>query len=101
MTNKARLISLLGFAPPTDALEGTMIDNLIDGSATYEAEDSLKLKNAAVELITLILTTADTTNTEGFSVRYDRKAVEARLKALQIELGLIDEGPIITGKSIW
>lgn len=102
MTNKERLISLLGFAPPDNSLEGEMLDFDITPAETYEAANSVTLKKAAIKIMELLLTTADTTNENQYAIKYDREAVLARIKLLKGELGLIDESiPTVTGKSVW
>jgi hypothetical protein len=102
MTNKDRLISLLGFAPPDNSLEGELLDFGISSSGTYDPANSVLLKKAAIKIMELLLTTADTTNENQYAIKYDRIAVLARIKLLKGELGMIDESlPTITGKSVW
>jgi hypothetical protein len=102
MTNKDRLISLLGFAPSDNSLEGELLDIDISSSGAYDPANSVILKKAAIKIMELLLTTADTTNENQYAIKYDRVAVLARIKLLKGELGLIDESlPTITGKSVW
>ena len=103
MTNKERLISLLGFAPPDqNSIDGTLIDLGIDGVATYDASQSVLLKKAAIQEMELLLTTADTQNENQYLIKWDRDAVLARIKLLKGELGLIDESqPYITSRPVW
>lgn len=102
MTNRDRLISLLGFQPTNNAIDGALLDAGIEGAANYEAGNTTGLKTAAIEIMETLLTTADSTNTEGMLIRYDRKAVEARIRQYKIDIGIIvEEGPIITSKRLW
>ncbi len=95
MTNKERLISLLGFEPPKNAAEAAMIDAGITEAATYTAPALVSVKTAAIEVMKVILTTADTTNSlTGFSQKYDRDAIRKRISELEEEL-LITIGPSI------
>lgn len=104
MTNKERLLSLIGFAPSDDnALEGTLLDSGIDGSAAYIISNSVPVKRCAIEVMELLLTTANTSDvTPGFSITYDRNAVLARIKLLKQEIGVVDDSlPVITGLNVW
>lgn len=78
----------------------------INGSATYDATQSVNMKIAAIRLMELLLTTPDTVNENGSgftsSVKFDRSAVEARIIQLKNELGLVDTAlPYITSRSVW
>jgi hypothetical protein len=102
MTNKERLISLLGFAPADNSLEGELLDFGIVPTGTYDPANSVVLKKAAIKIMELLLTTADTTNENQYAIKYDRVAVLARIKLLKRELGIVDGSiPTITGKSVW
>jgi len=107
MTNKERFISLLGFAPSFDSVDGALIDAGILGTSPYDGTNVIALKKAAIELLQLLLTTADVSDgnaTAGFvhSVKYDRVAILARIKLLKGELGVTDESlPTINTKAVW
>lgn len=101
MTNKERLISLCGFEPGNNSLEGVLIDSGIDGSATYDLTFSIPLKKAARELILLLFSTADNVNENGFGIKYDRATLLKRLELLDQELGLTEDLPTITGRHVW
>ena len=93
MTNKERLISLLGFGvSDQNSLEGAMIDRGIVGTDPYASGNTVTLKKCAIEVMELLLTTADTTDsTPGFSTTFDRDAVLKRINLLKGEIGLVDE----------
>lgn len=105
MTNKDRLISLLGFAPANDnSVDGALLDFGIDGNVEYVAVNGNQVKKAAIQVMEMLLTTPDTTTESGttFIQKYDRAAVQARIKLLKGELGLTDESlPYITSRSVW
>lgn len=105
MTNKERLISLLGFAPDNNALEGALLDAGVTGSSTYDGTNIVSLKTIAIGLMELLLTTADTSFFNGVTtagIRYDRASILKRMAMLKAEIGLLDvTGPIITSKSVW
>lgn len=80
MTNLERLISLIGFAPSNnDSLQGALIDFGINGADTYTVANKLVVKKAAIQVIQLLLSTADTnngmSNGAGFEIKYDRQSL--------------------------
>lgn len=103
MTNKQRLISLLGFVPSNDnSVEGELLDAGINGASAYDPADSVAIKKAAIKVMEQLLTTADTQNENMYKITFDRTAVLARIKQLKGELGISDESlPTITGKCVW
>lgn len=102
MTNRERLISLLGFSPESNSVDGALIDFGIDGTATYDTSKTVLLKKAAIQIMELLLTTADTTNENTYGIRYDRTAVQARIRLLKGEIGLIDESlPFVKSRPVW
>lgn len=102
MTNKERLISLIGFAPPANALDGALLDLGIVGADTYTAANSVDVKKAAIQVIQVILSTADTINENEFQIKYDRPSLIKYLDTLKSEVG--DDtalAPTITSKPVW
>lgn len=101
MNNKERLISLLGFEPPINAADGALLDFGIVGTDAYSSSNKNTVKKAAIEVMKVILTTADTTNGQtGFSARYDRRAISKRIAELEDELYL-SGNRIIRGIQPW
>jgi hypothetical protein len=100
MNNKERVRSLLGFAAPVNTVEGALLDAGIDETGEYDATLSTEIKKVAIQVLYILLTTADTTSPEQMSIRYDRVAVQRRISALEDELGL-SEVPTIRAKHIW
>ena len=102
MTNKQRLISLLGFAPSQDSVEGALLDLGIEGEETYNGTNVKLLKKAAIGILELLLTTADTTQGDpSFAIKYDRAAVLKRIDLLKGELDLLDSVPTIKAIHVW
>lgn len=103
MTIKERLIALVGFQPANDnAIEGELVDAGLIGSDVYGASQAVTVKTAAIKLMELLLTTADTKNENGYSIVFDRKAVQDRIDQLKGELGLVDDSlPVVNGRSCW
>jgi hypothetical protein len=88
MTNKERLKSLLGFAAPAHTVEGALLDAGIDEAGEYDGSNSVDIKKAAIQVLYILLSTADTTTPEQMSIRYDRNAIQRRIAAIEDELGL-------------
>lgn len=102
MTNRERLISLLGFSPDSNSLEGEMLDADIDSLDEYEPIMATPIKKCAIKIMEILLTTADTSNNTGFNIHYDRAAVEKRILLFKNELGLVDlTMPTINSKVYW
>lgn len=102
MTNKERLISLLGFEPPKNSAEGALLDFGLVEAGTYDSSSIDSIKKAAIEVMKVLLTTADTSNAQvGFSIKYDRSAIEKRIKQLEDELEVTDGRPTIKGIHPW
>lgn len=103
MTNAERTISLIGFAPANEnALPGALIDRGVDPAGNYDGSNKDLIKGAAIEVMELLLTTADTKNEGGYTITFDRKAVMERINQLKGELGLIDTSlPYVTSRNVW
>ncbi len=102
MTNKERLISLLGFAPPSNSAEAALIDIGLTETDTYIVGNLDSVKRAAIEVMKVLLTTADTGNAQtGFSIKYDRAAIEKRIAQLEDELDVVVDKPTIKGIHPW
>lgn len=80
-----------------------MIDLGIEASDEYTIENAIPVKKAAIAIMDLLLTTADTSNPEsGMSIRYDRASVLKRIALLKGEIGLVDDAmPYITSRVVW
>lgn len=102
MTNKERLISLLGFAPPPNSAEAALIDIGLTETDSYVVGNLDSVKRAAIEVMKVLLTTADTGNAQtGFSIKYDRAAIEKRIAQLEDELDVVVDKPTIKGIHPW
>lgn len=87
MTNRDRLISLLGFTPAKDSIDGTLLEAGIVGGATYDGSNKVSLKRCAIELMELLLTTPNQTNDVGMVITYDRGAVEKLIARYKVDIG--------------
>lgn len=104
MTNKAYYISLLGFAPSADQVEGAITDAGLVADDTYVVANSVALKTAAVTALEMLLSTPDLTQGTGetsFATKYDRDAIMKRIALLQQQLGITTGLPTIIGRRVW
>lgn len=103
MTNKERLISLLGFAPDNNALDGTLLDAGIISSDSYVVGNIQALKKCAIELLELLLSTANTSFFNGAttaSINYDRAMILKRIQIFKSELGIYDISATTTARAV-
>lgn len=96
MTNKAKLLSLIGFAPSNaDVVIGALQDVGLTDTDNYVPTDSnlLVMKKAKLQVLRTLYSTADvTTSNSGIvsnSIEYDRNALDKEIKRLEGELGII------------
>lgn len=104
MTNKEALIASVPFSVPDLMLDKTLLDHEITGATTYAAANAESIDMCVVDLLQWVLSQSDVTE-GGYSIKFDRKAVEARLlyMARKYELtSILNElKPTVTGKSVW
>lgn len=99
MTIKQRLLAFVGFQPGEYAADAALLDQSLEPADDYEPEMLPAVRLAAISLLETILSTPNTSNNvTGFSVTYDRGAVERRLASLKKEAG-IKEGAVIRAVS--
>jgi ABC-type uncharacterized transport system YnjBCD ATPase subunit len=103
MTNKERLISILGFSPSdANAVDGALIDAELDDIAAYTVANKSKVRAAAIYLLEMLLSTPDTGNSDpAFSIKYDRNAIQKRLSSLIAEQDGEEAIPTIRTMPIW
>ncbi len=92
---------MLGFQPENNALEAALLDRGITSVAVYTATNYPGIRLAAIGLMEILLSTANTTNNiTGYSVTYDRGAIERRMLLLKEEAGLSARS-VIKAISAW
>ena len=102
MTNREYFISLLGFAPGVNVAESALIDAGVSITDVYVTGNSVALKTAAIQVMRVLLTTADTANgLTGFSVKYDRTAILKLIALYETELGITTGQPTIKARNVW
>jgi hypothetical protein len=89
MTNKEALIAALQISVEDATLIKALIDLDVDGSETYSKVNATAIDKCAIEVLQGILSMPDVSE-GGYSVKYDRKAVESRLSFLSQKTGVAD-----------
>jgi hypothetical protein len=87
MTNKEALIAALQLTVDDMALEKALIDQQVTGSETYQRDNATAIDQCAIEVLQGILSAPDVSE-GGYSVKYDRGAVQQRLSYLLDKNGL-------------
>lgn len=101
MTNKEALVAVLRVSVPDNSLEKAMIDNDVTGGSTYTKDNEKNIDLCAIDILQGLLSDPDVSE-GGYSINFDRKAVQERLNYLNSKHDLVDAGkPVVTGKSIW
>lgn len=103
MTNKERITAYIGFSPANPlAVEAALVDQGLVGADTYtiDAENVLSIKKATVAVLRIILTTADTVNENGYSIKWDRPSLLKLLAGLEEEISPA-VAPRIRGLKPW
>jgi hypothetical protein len=89
MTNKEALIAALQISVEDATLDKVLIDLDVIGSDTYSKDNATAIDKCAIEVLQGLLSMPDVSE-GGYSVKYDRKAVEARLSYLSQKTGVAD-----------
>src|SRR5262245_51810163 len=101
MTNKEALIAVVRVSVPDNSLEKAMIDNDVTGATAYVKTAEESIDKCAIAILEGILSDPDITE-GGYSINFDRKAVEDRLSILKGKYGLDDSlKPKVTSRSVW
>lgn len=99
MTNRERLQALLGFLPEQKAAKAALLDEGLEVNDNYEKANLPTVRKAAITVLETLLSTPDTgSSMTGWTAKYDRAAIQARLKALRAEGG---SGATIRAVNLW
>lgn len=89
MTNKERLLAYIGFQPQDNVAEAALLDAGIDGSADYDVSLSDRIKRCAIEVMEVVITTADTgSSMTGWTAKFDRPSILKRIATMKADLGI-------------
>jgi hypothetical protein len=77
---------------PADSFEKALIDVGLTGSDTYTTDDKVTVNTAALSVLNGLLYSSISEG--GYSISFDRSAIEARIKAL-------GGGPKVRGVNVW
>jgi hypothetical protein len=101
MTKKEALIAVIRVNVPDNTIEKAMIDNDVTGSQTYSKSSEKEIDICAIAILKGLLSEPDVTE-GGYSIRYDRAAVEKQIGYLSEKHGLTDTAaPTVTGRTVW
>lgn len=100
MTNKEALIAAVLVSVPDNTLEKALVDNNILGEEDYESDAKKDIEVCAIDVLRSALMLADITE-GGYSIRYDRKAIQERIDSISEGLGLSTSAPTVQGVSPW
>jgi len=104
MTIKESLIAALGMPADDMLVDKALIDNELTGTAAYTKDMALQVENAAIDILLSLKSQPDVSE-GGFSVRYDRKAIDERIAFLAKKNGRDDiisaNVPTVKGISPW
>lgn len=107
MTNRERLLALLGFAPAANAAEAGLLDVNMNPEDEYNPSTIDTLKRVAIGMMKVLLTTADTGDQQtGYQIKYDRPSILKLIELYEEELEETGEIPVpaqpkIRGISPW
>lgn len=102
MTIQERIEAYIGFSPANAlAIEAAAIDAGLISGGTYVIADALAVKRAAVEVMKILLSTADTTNENGYGIKWDRASLLKRIADLEEEIEPTVPANRIIGLNPW
>lgn len=104
MTNKQRLIGLLGFTPQNNTVDAELIDVDIDGAATYvyNAANLIALKKCAINILQVALSMANTNDgLSNFQINWRPGDLQDYINILKEQVGDTSGRPSIKGVCRW
>lgn len=99
MTNKEALIAAVGFTVPDNMIEKAMIDNEVTGTNTYTIDDAESIDLCVIPILQWALSQPNVSE-GGYSLSFNREAVQARLDTL-LEDNELSSMSSVRGKSVW
>lgn len=104
MTNKEALAAVVRVSIPDSSYEKSMLDRDVNPAATYTKENAEAIDLCAIELLSGLLSDPDVSE-GGYSIKFDRGAVQKRLISLATKHGASDilsqYSPSVTSPSVW
>lgn len=99
MTKRDALLGVLQVSVPDIAIDKALVDNNIDGRDGYSSANAKSIDLVAIDILQGLLTAPDVTE-GGYSIRYDRSAIQQRLSYLSQKHG-IGSGPTVRRANVW
>jgi len=104
VTNKEAVIATIRIDVPDNSIEKALIDRDVTGGSTYTKSDAQNIALVSIDLLEGLLSQPDVSE-GGFSVKYDRAAVQKQIVALAKKYDItevIDRyKPTITSQDRW
>lgn len=104
MTNKEALVAVLRINLPDNSLDKALLDQAVTGAETYSAANAKSIDLCAIDLLVGLLSEPDVTE-GGFSLKYDRAAVQKQVLFLAKKHGITSVvnqyTPKVTARNIW
>lgn len=91
MTNKEALVAVVQVSVADNVLLKALLDQNIPSTDTYASANASSIDLAAISVLEGLLSTPNVSE-GGYSVSYDRAAIEGRIKALYQKNGLSAPG---------
>jgi hypothetical protein len=100
MTNKEALVAVIQISVNDNTLEKALLDQGITSSSNYTAANTSKIDIAAIAVLEGVRSAPDISE-GGFSIRYDRPAIERKIEALKHKTGLASGSEIRDASDRW
>lgn len=101
MTNKEALIAVVRVSVPDNSLEKAMIDNSVSATTDYTSTEAESIDKCAIAVLEGLLSDPDVSE-GGYSINFDRKAVQDRISILKSKYGIDDPlKPSVTSRPVW
>lgn len=100
MTNKEALTASLQVEFPDSSIDKALIDADITGTDTYTLANTKVIDEMAIELLQGLLSTPDVSEGD-MSIKYDRKAVQARVDYLMGKSGKVSQPKVRDVSHLW
>ncbi len=104
MIKSAALLAVVGMQYSSEIAEKALADRSVDGTVEYSPSDAKQIDLVAIDILQGLLVTPSFTE-GGMTIKYDYKAIQARLSYLTgkypVEYPVISTRPKVRGVSVW
>jgi hypothetical protein len=100
MINKEALVAVVQVSVSDITLEKALLDQDVLPTVDYASANARSIDLAAICVLEGLISTADVSE-GGFTVRYDRAAIERRIESLKYKTGIISAPVIRDASNKW